>query len=82
MIFGVCTLPVYRGRGCAGTLLRQMIAQARREGRKGLVLTCKEHLVSWYARFGFLKERVSSSVHGGAVWYQMRLTFQEKQRTD
>ncbi len=45
------------------------------QGRKGLVLTCKEALIHYYAKFGFLDEGVSSSQHGGAVWHQMRLTF-------
>lgn len=76
MIFGVNTLPEYRRRGLAGTLINEMIAEARRQGRDGLVLTCKDRLVHYYAKFGFLNEGVSEkSTHGGAVWNQMRLTF-------
>ena len=76
MIFGVNTLPEYRRRGLAGTLINEMIAEARRQGRDGLVLTCKDRLVHYYAKFGFLNEGVSGkSTHGGAVWNQMRLTF-------
>ena len=45
------------------------------QGRRGLVLTCKDRLVHYYAKFGFVSEGVSSSTHGGVVWYQMRLTF-------
>lgn len=78
MIFGVNTLPEYRRRGLAGTLIREMIAEARRQGRDGLVLTCKDRLVHYYAKFGFLNEGVSGkSTHGGAVWNQMRLTFRD-----
>ena len=51
------------------------ISDARTQGRKGLVLTCKDKLVHYYAKFGFVSEGVSGSTHGGAVWYQMRLTF-------
>lgn len=75
MIFGVDTIPAYRRRGCAGLLLRQAIADARSQGRAGLVLTCKEALVHYYAGFGFVQEGLSASSHGGAVWYQMRLRF-------
>ena len=75
MIFGVDTLPSYRRRGCAQQLLRHVIAQAHAQGRKGLVLTCKEALVHYYAKFGFVSEGPSDSTHGGATWYQMRLTF-------
>ncbi|MDD6320964.1 MAG: GNAT family N-acetyltransferase [Oscillospiraceae bacterium] len=75
MIFGVVTDPEYRCRGCAETLLRYVIEQARRQGRSGLVLTCKEKLIHYYAKFGFVNEGVSSSEHGGVQWYEMRLTF-------
>lgn len=76
MIFGVNTLPEYRRRGLAGALINEMIAEAKRQGRDGLVLTCKDRLVHYYAKFGFLNEGVSGkSTHGGAVWNQMRLTF-------
>ena len=75
MIFGVNTLPWYRRRGYAGQLLRRAIEDARSQGRKGCVLTCKEALVHYYETFGFVSEGRSQSTHGGAVWYDMRLTF-------
>ena len=75
MIFGVNTLPAYWRRGCAGQLLRRAIDDARTQGRRGCVLTCKEALVHYYESFGFRNEGVSESTHGGAVWYDMRLTF-------
>lgn len=75
MIFGVNTLPAYRERGYAGQLIRRAIADARAQGRKGLVLTCKDTLIGYYETFGFVSEGVSESVHGNVTWYQMRLTF-------
>lgn len=75
MIFGVNTLPEYRRKGYAGCLLRQAIEEARQQGRKGLVLTCKDRLVHFYAGFGFVDEGLSVSTHGNVRWYQMRLTF-------
>ena len=75
MIFGVDTIPAYRRRGCAEKVLNQVIEDTRKAGRKGLVLTCKDKLVHYYAKFGFVSEGVSQSEHGGVVWYQMRLTF-------
>ena len=75
MIFGVNTLPEYRRRGVAAALLERAIADAKAQGRKGLVLTCKDKLVHYYAKFGFVSEGVSESTHGGVVWFQMRLTF-------
>ena len=75
MIFGVNTLPQYRRQGLAEQVLRRVIADAKAQGRKGCVLTCKEHLVHYYAKLGFENEGVSGSTHGGVVWYAMRLTF-------
>ena len=76
MIFGVNTLPEYRKRGHACELIRRAIADARQQGRKGLVLTCKERLIAYYAKFGFVAEGVSEkSTHGNVRWHQMRLTF-------
>ena len=75
MIFGVNTLPAYRNHGYAGELLKRAIADAKDQGRKGLVLTCKDRLVHYYAKFGFENEGVSESVHGNVVWNQMRLKF-------
>ncbi len=76
MIFGVNTLPDYRKHGYAGELIHRAIEDAKQQGRKGLVLTCKEKLLSYYAKFGFQDEGVSEkSTHGNVVWHQMRLTF-------
>ena len=75
MIFGVNTLPRCRRRGYAGLLLQRAIADARAQGRKGLVLTCKDKLIHYYAKFGFENEGVSESTHGDVVWNKMRLTF-------
>ena len=75
MIFGVNTLPAYRRQGCAAQLLERAIHDARAQGRKGLVLTCKDALIHYYEKFGFVNEGISASVHGNVVWYQMRLTF-------
>lgn len=75
MIFGVNTIPSCRKKGYAGELIRQAISDAKEQGRKGLVLTCKEKLIHYYASFGFVNEGISESVHGNVVWYQMRLTF-------
>ena len=52
MIFGVNTLPEYRRQGVAAALLERAIFDAKAQGRKGLVLTCKDKLVHYYAKFG------------------------------
>ena len=75
MIFGVNTLPEYRKHGYAAKLINQAINDATTQRRKGLVLTCKEKLIPYYSKFGFVNEGISESVHGNVTWYQMRLTL-------
>ena len=75
MIFGVNTIPACRRHGYAGELICRAIQDAKKQGRKGLVLTCKDRLVPYYAKFGFVNEGVSDSAHGNVVWNQMRLTL-------
>ena len=75
MIFGVNTRPEYRRQGLAEQVLRRVIADAKAQGRKGCVLTCKDKLLHYYGKLGFVDEGVSQSTHGGVVWYEMRLKF-------
>jgi len=75
MIFGVATHPEYQRQGLAAQMLERAIADVKAEGRRGLILTCKDFRIHYYAKFGFVSEGVSVSEHGGAKWYQMRLEF-------
>lgn len=76
MIFGVNTRPEYRRCGYAKELIKKVILDAREQNRKGLVLTCKESLVPYYSKFGFIDEGITDkSTHGNVLWHQMRLDF-------
>lgn len=75
MIFGVNTLPEFRRKGYAEKVLRKVVEDAKNQGRKGVVLTCKDKLVHFYEKIGFVNEGLSKSTHGGAVWYNMRIIF-------
>ena len=66
-------LPEYRNRNVGGRLIEAFIELAREENRKGVILTCKEEKIPYYAKFGFVNEGESESDHGGAKWYQMRI---------
>lgn len=74
-IFGVNTIPEYRKRGCAAKVMEEVIKDAKAENRKGCILTCKQELVHYYEKFGFVSTGISGSTHGGAVWYDMKLSF-------
>ena len=75
-VFGLDVVPEGQRRGIAGELMEHLIEDARRKGRKGLILTCKERLIGFYERFGYRNLGVSASVHGGAVWFDMILEFE------
>lgn len=74
-IFGLDVIPEYRNNGFAALLMYTMIKAAKNAGRKGLILTCKDKLIHYYEKFGYINKGVSNSVHGGAVWYDMILEF-------
>lgn len=71
-VFGLDVLPEYRHRKIAGSLLEHMVEISRQRGKKGVILTCKEHLIPFYESHGFHNFGVSQSEHGNAVWYDMR----------
>ena len=39
--------------------------------RLGITLTCKQELVSFYEKYGFVNYGMSKSQHGGVTWYNM-----------
>lgn len=75
MLFGVASLPECQHKGFASKLMEYVINETKAQKRSGIVLTCKEELIPFYERFGYISEGISDSVHGNAVWYQMRLKF-------
>ena len=81
-IFGLAVIPEEQHQGYASALMRAFIEKARQEGRDGVILTCKKHLIDFYSGFGFVNCGISKSVHGGAVWYDMELDFRAAKRDD
>ena len=74
-VYGLDVLPEYRGRGLAHKLMARLIDQAKKEGRRGVTLTCLEEKIGFYETMGFKNEGVSDSSHGGVVWNNMILEF-------
>lgn len=72
MIFGLNVLPQYRRQGIGEALMRHMIASAKERGKRAVILTCKQHMVTFYSRIGYRFIEPSDSTHGGAAWYVMR----------
>ena len=74
-IFGLDVISEYRNQGIAAKLMNYMIEVSRVAGRQGVILTCKERLIHYYTKFGYINMGVSESAHGGARWYDMILAI-------
>lgn len=75
MLLGLDVRPAYRHQGLAGRIVREYQKRCRDAGKKALILTCHDHLVGFYAGFGFQDLGLSSSVWGGEVWHDMIYTL-------
>ena len=74
-VFGIAVLPEYQGQGIARCLMKHFKEDAKKRGKKGILLTCKDAKIGFYESLGFTYEGVSSSSHGGARWNDMSLKF-------
>ena len=55
--------------------MKQVIKDAKTQGRKGCVLTCKKELIGYYEKFGFQNRGKSQSALANQIWYDMILRF-------
>ncbi|WP_053376190.1 GNAT family N-acetyltransferase [Paenibacillus sp. FJAT-27812] len=72
--FCVLTVAVdegHRKKGIGTLLLRRLIQQCEESGVDTIILMCEQHLISFYEAERFELRGVSSSTHGGIVWYEM-----------
>jgi len=74
-VFGLVVAPNYQGNGYAGLLTKHLIDVSKSRGLVGIVLTCKDHLVRFYQKYGFNHQGKSASTHGGVGWNDMLLIF-------
>lgn len=71
-VFGLAVLPKHQNKGYAGRLLNHLTEVSTKNNRRGIVLTCEEHLISYYQKFGFVNAGLSDSIHGGDVFFDMK----------
>ncbi len=74
-VFGLDVLPEYRRCGYGALLMEALIKSAKEQCRTGCILTCKKELIHYYEKFGYCNMGISASVHGGSLWYDMKLEF-------
>ena len=77
MLLGLEVLPSFRHQGLAAELLNRTIRQAEKEGRRKLVLTCRDDKIAMYEKFGFQLCGISKSTLGGVTWYEMEHRLQK-----
>lgn len=63
--------PDYMGQGVGRLLLAALKEVAVTKQVKGISLTCKDELISYYQQQGFEDIGLSQSQLGGGIWYDM-----------
>lgn len=75
VVFGLDVHPDHQRQGYARQLMWAFIAYANKEKKSAILLTCKKHLIDFYTSFGYENLGLSKSSHGGANWYDMKLSL-------
>ncbi|QOT00370.1 GNAT family N-acetyltransferase [Brevibacterium sp. JNUCC-42] len=70
-ILGLAVSKQARNQGIAKLLIEKTEELVKENAREGITLTCKQELVSFYEKFGFVNHGMSESQHGGVSWYNM-----------
>ena len=74
-ILGLVVDQSQRNQGLAGKLLNEIEQRAKTHHRLGITLTCKEELIPFYEKYGYVNKGVSSSQHGGIKWFNLMKEF-------
>lgn len=77
-ILGVAVSKNARKQGVARILIEKMEELAAENKRQGITLTCKEELISFYEKLGFVDHGLSESQHGGVSWYNLVKVIENK----
>ncbi|AKO92629.1 GNAT family N-acetyltransferase [Priestia filamentosa] len=70
-ILGLAVSKQARNQGIARILIKKMEDIIKENKREGITLTCKQELVPFYEKCGFVNHGVSESNHGGLTWYNL-----------
>lgn len=73
VVFGLAVSPNHRKKGIAFALLDEL--RSRYNHKKGILLLCKEELIPYYEKYGFINQGKSKSSHGGFSWFQMKYSL-------
>jgi ribosomal protein S18 acetylase RimI-like enzyme len=70
-VLGLAVSKQARNQGIAKILIEKMEELVEKNERKGITLTCKQELVPFYEKCGFVSHGMSESKHGGVSWYNL-----------
>ncbi|MDI4645895.1 GNAT family N-acetyltransferase [Cohnella hashimotonis] len=70
-VLGLAVSEKARGQGVAKKLMDTWEELAKENAREGITLTCKEELIPFYEKQGFVNRGKSESQHGGVIWYNL-----------
>ena len=70
-VLGIAVSKKARNQGISKILIEKMEELVKENEREGITLTCKQELVSFYEKLGFVNHGMSESKHGGVSWYNM-----------
>ena len=73
VIFSLAVQPEFQGRGIARSLLERFIRESRESGMHSILLICREELMLFYNRFGFVYRAPSRATYAGVPWHEMAL---------
>ncbi|MEH7349424.1 GNAT family N-acetyltransferase [Gottfriedia acidiceleris] len=70
-VLGLAVSKQARNQGIAGILIEKLEDLVKENERVGITLTCKQELVPFYEKYGFVNHGVSESKHGGEIWFNL-----------
>ena len=78
VIFSVAVNPKFQRQGIAMKMMAEFVKTAKNLEKEKILLLCKENLIPMYEKMGYVKKGISSSTHGGAIWYEMEQIINKK----
>ena len=77
VIFSLAITPSHQKTGVSRSLMEAFLERSKTKNKKEVLLLCKNHLVTYYEKLGFINAGESKSDHGGFSWEEMQLILND-----